>query len=73
MKKSIWMRLLLSAVMVFSVVIPTAALEENETNEAPYILRTEADGQYVNDRVNVWLELSKINSENISSYQISLQ
>lgn len=73
MKKSIWMRLLLSAVMVFSVVIPTAVLEENETNEAPYILRTEADGKYVNDRVNVWLELSKINSENISSYQISLQ
>ena len=32
MKKSIWMRLLLSAVMVFSVVIPTAALEENETS-----------------------------------------
>lgn len=73
MKKSIWMRLFLCAMMVFSAVTPIAALEDDETNESPYILRTEAEEKYVNNEANVWLELSKTNSENIAAYQISLQ
>ncbi len=83
MKKLKLMALFLSATLAFSAIIPVPvlAIDETETGDkeesvktaVPYILRTEAAGEYANNQANVWLELNKKNSENIAAYQISLR
>lgn len=77
MKNVKWKALLLAGVLAFSGAIPAAvSAEETEAASAestPYMLRTEQAEQYVNNKTKVWLELDRANSENIASYQVSLQ
>lgn len=47
--------------------------ENSTTTAVPYLFRTEKAEQYENHIVDVWLELNAANSENIASYQLSLQ
>ncbi len=83
MKKMKLRALFLAAVLSLSSVLSatTFAAEEVSTTETedlaaaavPYLFRTEQAEQYENHIVNVWLELNPENSENIASYQLSIQ